>query len=208
MTERTKGIYSIVASPALYAKIQSFLGGPDAKERLAREIFSDLKGKSVVEIGCGPGLWSAHLQHAASYIGVDRNQRHIQEANSRYGTQTTRFLCGDLADAGVISAIGACDVVIAIGILHHLSDDIAREVLSQSAALLGPKGVFIGIEPVLHARQNPIARLLKWLDSGQNIRHEAEYRALFPKELALQTHVRTNLMRVPYSHLIMNGLRA
>lgn len=208
MAERTKGIHRIVTVPALYTWVQSFLGGPEAKDRIARELFAGLKGKRVVEIGCGPGLWSVHLQHAASYVGVDRNAQHIEAAKNRYGTFHTSFLCGDWADSCVIRAIGACDAVVAIGILHHLDDAIAKSVLAQSVALLRPTGVFIGLEPVYHDRQNPLARLLKWLDSGKNIRAESGYLALFPKELALETRVATDLMRVPYSHVLIKGIRA
>ncbi|WRH63280.1 MAG: class I SAM-dependent methyltransferase [Fuscovulum sp.] len=206
MAERTKGLHWIVTVPALYTRIQSGLAGPQAKERIAHELFSGLENKRVVEIGCGPGLWSTNLQHAGSYVGVDRNERHIAAANSRFGTPHTTFLCGDLADAGVIAAIGACDAVVAIGILHHLDDAVAKSVLAQSAALLRPNGVFIGLEPVYHDHQNPVARLLKWLDSGKDIRREEGYRSLFPKHLALETQVKTNLMRVPYSHILIRGI--
>ena len=205
MAERSKGIHRIVTVPALYEWIQTLLSGPDAKARIARDLFMGLEGKRVVEIGCGPGLWSDHLQHAASYVGVDRNSQHIEAANSRHSTPHTTFFCGDLADASVIHAIGACDAVVAIGILHHLDDAIARSVLAQSIALLRPKGVFIGLEPVYHQRQNPVARLLNWLDSGKNIRTEGGYRALFPGTLGLETRVATNLMRVPYSHVLIKG---
>jgi SAM-dependent methyltransferase len=207
MAERTKGLHAIVTVPALYSGIQSILGGPNAKERIAIDLFSGLEGKRVVEIGCGPGLWSAYLGHAGSYLGVDRNPKHIDAAKTQYGSADTAFLCGDLADAGVIHAIGECDAIIAIGILHHLDDAIARSVLAQASALLRSRGVFVGLEPVYHDGQNPFARLLKWLDSGKNIRREEGYHTLFPPDITLTTRVATGLMRVPYSHVMMKGVR-
>ena len=150
MAEWTNGLHRLVTIPAVYSWVQKTLGGPDAKGRIASRLFSGLAGKHVVEIGCGPGLWSDYLSHAASFTGIDRSPKHIEVATSSYGSDRVRFLCGDLAHADVISTVDNCDAVIAIGILHHLDDDIARDVLAQAAAVLRPHGVFIGLEPVYH----------------------------------------------------------
>lgn len=207
MAERTSGAHKIVTIPMLYGAIQRTISGPDAHQTVADRLFASLEGKSVVEIGCGPGTWAPHLSHAREYTGIDRNGRHIALAHEKHGSNQVRFVCGDLADPAVLAKLDKCDAVIGMGILHHLDDPIARDVLAQVASILRPGGRYIGNEPVFHARQHPVARLLKWMDSGKNIRSEEGYRTLFQSSFSdLDTQVVTDLARLPYSHCMISAV--
>jgi SAM-dependent methyltransferase len=206
MAERTRGIYRLVTIPAIYQRIQLALAGGDPYARVGALVFDQLDGKNVLEIGCGPGHWSKVLRHTKHYTGIDWNPRHIEQARAQYGSQQARFICGDLGDPSLLNSDAPLDAVIGIGILHHLDDTTARNVLARAAELLVPGGRFIGIEPVIHKGQNPIARLLKALDSGRHIRGSAGYEQLFPPAYVnITTHVRQDLMRVPYSHCLINA---
>lgn len=207
MAERTSGLHRAVTIPAVYGAIQNLLGGgPQGRARLAERLFADTAGKSVLELGCGPGTWVPHLGTATRYLGIDWNPRHIDSATREHGSETRRFLCGDLALLLDDPDFPRFDVVLGIGILHHLDDDIATGALATAARALGQGGIYIGIEPVLHPRQHPVARLLKALDSGRNIRNEAGYRALLsPSFATLSTRIETGLMRVPYSHCLISA---
>lgn len=204
MAERTSGLHRIVTVPALYATIQSLLGGgPAGRAKVAARLFGDVSGQSVLEIGCGPGTWVPYLDAAASYTGIDWNARHIETAQRLYASGTRRFVCGDLSEM-LQDGAAQVDLVVGVGILHHLDDPVAVQVLSTVSALLRPGGSYVGIEPVLHAGQHPVARLLKALDSGRNIRTDAGYRSLLaPHFASLRTDVETGLMRVPYSHCLI-----
>jgi SAM-dependent methyltransferase len=206
MAERTSGLHRLVTVPAIYAAIQNILGGAKGRKHVADLLFAGLEGKKVLEVGCGPGSWAPYLSHAAAYTGIDWNPRHIETAQLKYGRDSVRFMHGDLADPALITDIGAPDAVVGIGILHHLDDAIAADLLRRISSLLTPGGRYIGIEPVLHARQSPVARLLKALDSGRSIRTERGYRALLGGQYAhVDTTIRIDLMRIPYSHCLIDG---
>ncbi|SDY41536.1 Methyltransferase domain-containing protein [Jannaschia faecimaris] len=206
MAERTRGIYRLVTVPAIYQRIQTALAGSDAYARVGKLVFDGLDGKNVLEIGCGPGRWATVLRHTKHYTGIDWNSRHIEQARAQYGSPQASFICGDLGDTALINSDTPLHAVIGIGILHHLDDAIARNVLTRAAELLVPGGQFIGIEPVIHKGQNPIARLLKALDSGRHIRSTAGYEQVFPPAyINVTTHIRQDLMRVPYSHCLINA---
>lgn len=207
MAERTSGLHRAVTIPAIYGAIQNLLGGgPEGRSRLAERLFAETVGKSVLELGCGPGTWVPHLDTASSYLGIDWNPRHIDSATQAHGTDTRRFLCGDLALLLDQPDFPRFDIVLGIGILHHLDDDIATRALATASRALASGGLYIGIEPVLHDRQHPVARLLKALDSGRNIRREEGYRALLSPSFArLSTHIETGLMRLPYSHCLIRA---
>lgn len=207
MSERTRGLHRAVTIPAVYGTIQNLLGGgPAGRQRLAEQLLSGTAGKSVLELGCGPGTWVPHLSTATRYLGIDWNPRHIDSAVQAYASESRKFLCGDLAVLLDDPDFPRFDVVLGIGILHHLDDPIASNALATAARALTKGGIYIGIEPVLHTRQNPIARLLKALDSGRNIRTETGYRALLsPSFPQLSTRIETGLMRVPYSHCLIRA---
>ncbi|MGN6144069.1 MAG: class I SAM-dependent methyltransferase [Mesorhizobium sp.] len=204
MAEWTGGIHRLVTMPGVYDWIQRLLGGPQAREKIASELFSDATGMSILEIGCGPGTWVPYLPEFKSYLGLDWNEKHIVSARDRYGSDKVQFATADISE--LRQSENGYDVVLGVGILHHLDDKAARSVLQKSAATLSPGGIYIGLEPVYHRRQNPIAKVLKMLDSGRNIRREDQYRSLlesnFPK---VETRVETTIMRVPYSHCLIRA---
>lgn len=206
MGEWTGGLHRIVTIPAIYERIQVVLGGPKARATIAQCLFADATQKNVLEIGCGPGGWAPYLSHSNSYFGVDWNRRHIETATRLHGSEHVRFICGDLTDRNVLDDDQRFDMIVGIGILHHLDDRFAQSVLRRSGELLTEEGMFVGLEPVIHTGQNPVARLLKFLDSGRNIRREAGYRDLMASAFGrVNTKVVTDFMRLPYSHCILRG---
>jgi SAM-dependent methyltransferase len=208
MSERTRGLYRLVTFPHAYRMIQRILSGEGSRKRVSDLLFAALDGKTVCEIGCGPGSWASEMDSAMNYIGIDWNKEHIDHANERYGNEKTRFFQGDVKSLESIQVIGPRDRVVGMGILHHLNDDAAVRTLEQVTRILKPGGRYIGLENVYHDNQNPIARILNALDSGKNVRGEDGYRQLFGKEfIEVHTFIRTDLMRVPYSHLLIEAIR-
>lgn len=203
MTERTTGIYKLVTFPRVYRAIQGMLGGDTARQRLRDLWLPELAGKSVLEVGCGPGAWVPTLAEAASYVGVDWNADHIAEAKQRFGDDPTRtFLCGDVTDPAVMDQGAGHDYVLVFGVLHHIDDADASGLLAHLARRMAPGGRLIAVEPVYHPGQHPFAVWMKRRDSGQNIRDEPGYRALFGDAYAqVDTRLATDFLRVPYSHL-------
>lgn len=204
MAEWTNGLHRFVKIPAVYDRIQRLLGGPQARDKIAAELFSEIKGKSVLEIGCGPGTWVPYLPDPESYLGLDWNEKHIAAARERYGSEKVQFATVDIAE--LEQSRQSFDVALGIGILHHLDDAAARAALRKSAAALSRGGIYLGLEPVYHSRQNPVAKLLNLLDSGRNIRREDQYRFLFNTNFSnIETRVETTIMRVPYSHCLIRA---
>lgn len=204
MGERTTGLHRAVTIPALYMFIQRSLAGKDAHARVADLVFPDFNGARVLEIGCGPGTWVPYLKGVGEYVGIDRNADHIRSANQALANENVRFVCEDLADFARSGADKAFDFVIGMGILHHMDDATCNDVLATASGSMTAGATYIGVEPVRHKRQHPVARLLKRLDSGMHIRTEEGYRRLLANSFAeVETTVRTDLMRVPYSHCLI-----
>ena len=61
------------------------------------ELLDDLKGKNVLDAGCGNGYWSRRMaQTAQRVVGVDFTEKLIESAKSRGVPSNTEFIIGNL----------------------------------------------------------------------------------------------------------------
>ena len=205
MAERTGWLYALVTVPGFYRVFQDTLGGERARAEFGRLYFTEFADKHVLEVGCGPGTWVSEMSAVQSYTGVDWNAAHIAKARSRFNTSQYAFFCGDVSESGALPD-QRFDVICAFGLLHHLDDLQARNLLEAVKAKLVSGGKFLAIEPVYHEGQHWFARFMKNRDSGQNIRTESGYRELLDGQFAeTSTQLHTDMLRVPYSHCVLQA---
>lgn len=203
MVEKTAGIYSLVTIPAIYKLIQNSLGGRSARRAFRKQFFNNVSGKSVLEVGCGPGTWFPEISGCHNYLGMDWNIEHIAIANELYGGDGIQFLCGDVSK-DVPKGQDTYDYIFAFGILHHLSDEQAEPLLEVCSNLLSETGKFLSIDPVYHQGQHFFAKWMCDRDSGQDIRTEEGYRQSMSKVFKnVKTQVCTDKLRIPYSHCVV-----
>jgi SAM-dependent methyltransferase len=155
----------------------------------------------MLDMGCGPAEYLAHLPSGVAYTGLDMSQEYIAAATARYGSRGS-FICGSFQEAASMIQ-GPFDVILAAGFLHHLDDVTAREFIRFSASRLSHAGRLITIDGAYRDGQHPIARLVLRLDRGRYVRPVREVEALLAIHFRnVQLHVREDLLRIPYTHLI------
>src|SRR3954469_11432428 len=96
-------------------------------------------GERVLDIGCGPGDALEYLPEV-DYTGVDLSERYIEAARERWGDRGT-FVCADVRDAEFEGK--EFDVVMSVGVLHHLDDAAARGLIDLAARRLAAGGRFV-----------------------------------------------------------------
>ena len=159
-------------------------------------------GARLLDLGCGNGALAAHVP-GVDYTGIDHNQSYIDAAEERFGGPHRRFICEDL-DRLAETEGGTFDAVCAVGVLHHLDDRLATDVITTALRLLTPGGRFVSVDPVFDPRQRTIARLLMAIDRGKFVRHPEHYRHLAADAGAAQTdRTRFDLNPFPYTHFLM-----
>ena len=101
-----------------------FLGDyPGAKFRRFEADLPDVRGKSVLDIGCNAGFYSIEMKRrgAASLLGIDSDERYLAQARLAAevsGFDDIEFRCLDVYD---VAALGRTfDLVIFMGVLYHL----------------------------------------------------------------------------------------
>lgn len=199
MAQKTSGAYALTQVPRLYELLQTLLGADSSRRALVADYVRPRPGDRVLDIGCGPAAILPYLGDV-SYTGVDLNPDHITQAKQRFAGRG-HFIHGDASGAQAVE--GVFDLVLCLGLLHHLDDDAVASLATTARSKLAPDGRFVAVDPVFAPGQPWIAKRLAVNDSGQNVRDAEGYRQLvlgvFPNA---RTEVRHNLLRVPYSHCI------
>lgn len=204
MSEVTTGVRSVFSLASVYSLAQRGIGAERFRRVVAAEYIQARPGMRIVDVGSGTSDIVEHLPDV-DYVGLEPSEQYATAARKRFGDRVTIITEGiDAFDSTPWE--GTCDVVMAIGVLHHLSDDQVLGVFTAARRLLRPEGRFLAVDPCLHDGQNKVARALIVRDRGQNVRTEDATVQLAAQVFdAPATLLRTDLLRFPYSHVILTA---
>ena len=192
---------SVLALPAVYRLFGRVVGG-GARATFVRDHLKPRAGDRVLDLGCGPGDLLAHLPDC-DYVGVDLDPQYVAAAPARYGERGS-FRC-EPAEAVAELEPGSFDLVVASGLLHHLTDEQAVATMAVARRALRPGGRFVSLDGCFVPGQSRFARWMLRRDRGQFVRDLPSYRALAEAVFPVVTPaVRHDLLRVPYTLLILD----
>lgn len=193
-------VRKLLSFAVVYSAFQAGIGADNARAKFVSEHVRPKVDERVLDIGCGTGEIFGFLQKQ-SYIGFDPEVAYIERARAAFGT-IPEFLVGSVSAPPDLG--GGFDLVISIGVLHHLDDSAARTLVDLAREQLRSGGRFITLDPVLVTNQHPVARALAKRDRGDFVRSPDEYRALARGRFeSVQITEHHDYLRVPYSHLAM-----
>lgn len=200
-----RGIRKVLELAWVYAAFKAFVQPLAAQRAFVAEFVPARAGAHILDIGCGTGWILDFLPAGLRYVGYDLNPKYIESAQERHGSRAT-FFCADITSQSVPRIEGeGFDIVLALGLLHHLTDREATHLCESAHAHLKPGGVFITFDGVYVPKQSPIARYLLSRDRGQAVRTPEGYLALTaPLFSKVERQVRTDLLRIPYTHFLMH----
>jgi SAM-dependent methyltransferase len=204
-TERG-GIYGLLRISAAYDLLQRLLGSKRWLEIFVNDYIRPFPGASVLDIGAGTGSIFAQLGDV-SYFGIEPNQRYVDDFNAVYLTEKVRLVQGTTETVEVSSE--KFDIVLISAVLHHITDSQVHQILDFARNALRPSGRIVVLDPVFHRGQHPIARFLARRDRGRFVREFGDYQSLFDSHaLAANFEVRTDMLSVPYSHVLTQATKA
>ena len=191
-------LHASLHEPLAYAGLMRALGAEKCLTRLVREHFHIQPGDCVLDAGCGQGLLYPYLP-AVTYLGLDIDARSIAHARARQ--PEVRFEVCDLTQDAALHSV---DVIVEIGVLHHLSDPQARAMLRLAERTLRPGSRLITVESAFEPGQHRVAAVLARADRSRFVRSGQAYRelarAVFPNATLT---IRHDLLHVPYTHAIV-----
>ena len=201
MSQITSGARAILSHPVIYDTLQNIMGAHEVRRELVENFVKPSPNCRILDIGCGTAEILPYLPASVGYWGFDISRPYIKAAKTRFGSRG-HFHCG-LLDKTALNELPKFDVVLVIGVLHHLDDDVAANLFALTREALGEHGRMITIDPCLAPGQNPIARYLIRHDRGQNVRNADGYRALAIKTFQNVCGTLSHRRWIPYTHWIM-----
>jgi len=195
---------TVLAIPTAYQLWRNLIGGHTCAKVLVNEYVQPTIGDRILEIGCGPGSIVGYLP-PSDYLGFDLSPDYIELAKKRF--PKARFVCKRVSQFS-LSNEQSFDVVLALAIVHHLADEEARQLFQIAHDALKPGGKLVTFDGVWTEGQSPVARWLLARDRGEYVRSEQEYVGIASQVFSnIRSSVRHDLLRIPYSHLILECVR-
>jgi SAM-dependent methyltransferase len=197
----TETFSRVLGLPSAYRLFSRLVGGNVWRVYLD-EYVKPTHSERILDIGCGPADILSYLPDA-DYTGVDISREYVEAAKKRFKGKG-RFLCHDVGLFTLEQERGTFDLVLATGVLHHLDDERALKLFELAHLALSPNGRLITYDGCYVDGQSPIARWLLRNDRGKYIRVPQQYEQLAARKFSkIDLNLRQDLLRVPYSHLIM-----
>lgn len=204
MGQITNGVRAVLSRPGVYSIFQRLMGAAETRRTLLSEFIRPKEGMKVLDIGCGPAGILDDLP-GVEYWGFDISETYIESARTKYGSRG-RFYCRHLSQTD-LATLPRFDLVLGMGILHHLDDKDAQTLFDLAYAALRPGGRFVTMDPCLERGQNLLARFLILRDRGQNVRTRDGYQSLAATRFPQLSVVVKHTAWVPYTHCLMECKR-
>jgi 2-polyprenyl-3-methyl-5-hydroxy-6-metoxy-1,4-benzoquinol methylase len=199
-----KSFRSVLAAPVAYQLWWKLVGGPAWARVLVSEYIQPMAGARILEIGCGPGTILRYLPRS-EYLGFDLSSKYIEQAKKKF--PHAQFVCERVSEFS-LAKHHSFDLVLALGIVHHLEDNEATQLFKIAYDALKPGGKLVTADGVWTRNQSSAARWLLARDRGEHVRDENEYVGIASQVFGtVKPSVRHDLLRVPYTHMIMECVR-
>jgi SAM-dependent methyltransferase len=191
----------VLSHPDLYLLYQRLVGGIRARRITVRDYVRPEPGLKVLDIGCGPAYTTAYFP-SPEYYGFDVSPEYVKFANAKF-SQHGKYFC-QLFDHAALEWLPRVDVVLMLGLLHHLDDASAVQLLQLTKSAMKPGARLFTLDGFYEAGQPRIARFLLDQDRGKFIREEQAYTDLARQVFEdVKASVRNDLFYVPYPSLIL-----
>jgi SAM-dependent methyltransferase len=202
MAQITRGLRGILSASIAYDTFQRLVGAESFRRTLVAEYLRPPHHARVLDIGCGTAEILKWLPEDIEYVGFDASETYIGTARARFGRRGTFF--AQLVSEATLEGVPPFDLVMAIGLVHHLGDEEAEQLFITAAGALKPDGRLCTVDPCLTEPQSPIARAIIRRDRGQNVRGLDGYCALAQRQFRrVAATIRHDLLRIPYCHAIL-----
>lgn len=175
----------LASNPWLWNFLRRAVEGGFAAEKKAiageLEPWRDAGTRRFLDFGCGTGEFSTHFP-PGTYTGIDLAAHYVRFAR-RY--RRGRFGVMDGSRLGLNGKV--FDAAMVLGVFHHMPDAMVRGAVVELHRVLRPGGRLLVMEDIPPPRPwNVAGRVMHWLDRGEFIRTDADYRVLLEPEFVVR----------------------
>jgi cyclopropane fatty-acyl-phospholipid synthase-like methyltransferase len=175
-------VSQFVRHPSVYNLIQTLNGERIFRQTLVDKYIKPRNGDAILDIGCGTGGYIRYLKHFdVEYYGFDGSPEYIKFAQTRYAAYPKFHFCCQKLEQASLTELPKFDIVIAMGVQHHLTDDEVMCLLELSRAALKDDGRLVTMDPCLFNDMNLIEWLMVKYDRGRYIRTQKEFESIIDR---------------------------
>jgi SAM-dependent methyltransferase len=195
----------LLGNPLAYRAHSRLAASRARKQSFVERFLHPSAGDRVLDIGCGTAALLSHMPEV-TYIGFDLSREYIENARETHGKRGEFHHRALTAKAA--KEFEPFDLVMAIGVLHHLNDVEAELLFGVAHDALKPGGRLVTCDGAFVPKQNPIARVLLKMDRGEFIRSPLNYETMARRVFSsVECSVHHDLNSFPYTHCLVTCTR-
>jgi len=196
-----RSMKDLLSQVPLYVGLQKAVGASQLRYRCL-DAAAIRPGDVVIDVGCGPAYYFQRLPQPLTYHGFDTDQKYIEWATEKFGDDGN-FHVGVFDEKAAVD-LPTPDVVLLLGLLHHLSDEDSRDLLELCARILAPNGRVVTVDTAFVPGQGRISRWMSENDRGEFVRTPEQFEALAsPYFGSTSSEVVSGSGRIPGAYLLM-----
>ena len=155
---------AVLSHPNLYLAYQTLVGGIHARRLCIENYVQPRAGLAILDVGCGPGYTIQYFPEPM-YYGFDVSAQYVEYAASRF-SQHGQFVCG-LFDEQALASLPRMDVVLLMGLIHHLDDESAESLFALAKRAMKPEGQLVTLDGCYGVTGSRVAKFFLDTDRGQ-----------------------------------------
>ncbi len=171
-------IATLLRVPFMYRLSQLLFGARSIKKYIFKNYWTSHPGMKILDVGCGPAQDRDLLGNDVYWTGLETSEQYVRSVTNSLRLNDAIFQ-GDVSTLLDLK-IRNFDVVLLSGVLHHLSDELAKALLSDCTKVLVPNGRIFTIDPVRVPGASILEKYLIDSDRGKFVRSNEEYDRLIP----------------------------
>ena len=200
MSQKNKGVYSLLSNTHFYSLVQRIMSASRFREKIVKKYITKHNVK-VLDVGCGPAQILDALPKI-NYYGFDINPIYINFAKKKYENRA-KFFCKKFTNKDT-KCLPKFDHILLLGVLHHLSDKEINKLIPNIKKVLKRKGNIITLDNIFTNNQNFIAKFLIQMDKGQNVRSKKGYLNILKNHFKKINSKIYHQKFIPYTWFVVN----
>lgn len=201
----TFDVRGLLENSQAYSFFQWCVGATNLRREFIDKLIRPYSGMRMLDVGCGPADILRYLPEDVDYVGVDGSERYIGRAKSTFRNRG-EFIHVEFEGSGApdVLDVDPFDVVASMGVLHHLDDRQAVEMLRWSKSMFGERARFVSFDGCYVEGQSKVARYMLSKDRGEFIRTHEEYVEIASRVFSnVSAVLAPNRLRFPYTHIFL-----
>lgn len=205
MHEDKTGLKRIISVSGVYNVIQLLAGARMYRTRMVRDYVKPFDGCRILDIGCGTGEYVEFLDRACTryeYYGFDAEAGYIEYARKRFAKRPDVHFYHRLLTEDAVAEFETFDIVTAMGVMHHMDDELVTSLLRLAKKALKQAGRLITYDPGQFPDMNGIEKFFVKHDRGRNIRSAQQYDRLIASTFRSREHTEPYLTYYPCRNVV------